>query len=198
VKVLMCAVLAAGVMLTFGGVASANINPNANPLVTPDGGGNFQWTYVLSIDTAQRIDILNNSFFTLYDVPGLVTGSSNFTVAATSPLLTEVTTEPFTGQTPVGVSANDSPTIRNISVQFGGTAGPSAILGTLTFLDTFGTESSSPNDQFAGQATNVTNGSRSFNSSFVVGPVPEPGSLALLSSGMLGMIGMGLRRFRKR
>jgi hypothetical protein len=198
VKVLMCAVLAAGVMLAFGGIAYANINPNANPVVVPDGGGNFRWTYVLATDTAEVINtpLTNPAFFTLYDVPGLVANSSSFTVVPGT--LAAVTTEPLVGVTPSGVAPADNPLIPNISVAFTGTASISTVLGSLSFLDTLGTESTSPNEQFAAQATNAINNSRAFNSSFVVGPVPEPGSLVLLSSGMLGMVGMGLRRFRKR
>ena len=193
-RALTSIILAAGLMFAVGGLAYADINPSANPTVTKV-GNNFLWQYELFTDAAQTVDTTKNaSFFTIYDVNGLITGSENFNSAVLG--LTGVATHPLLGDTPLGVLPSDSPFIPNVSVAFAGAASFSTDLGTLSFLDTQGA-SNIVQSQFAAQGTEL-NSSRSFNSSFVEAPAPEPGSLMLLSSGILGMVGMGLRRFRKR
>ena len=191
-KALTGVVLAAGLMMAFGGIAHADINPVGNPTVTPS-GSNFLWQYTLATDAAQVVNTaLIPSFFTLYDVNGLVPGSENYTPLA----LAGTASSALVGPTPVGVLPTDSPTIPNVSVSFLGTAGISTNLGVLSFLDTQ-PGSNVVVGQFSAQGINASNGSRAFNSSFVESPAPEPGSLALLSSGVLGMVGMGLRRFKR-
>ena len=196
-KALRCAALAVGLVIAVGGTAYADISPSA-PTITPV-GSNFRWSYTLSTNASELISTgLNSSFFTLYDIDGLV-GSATYTPLIGT--LIGVATDPALGQTPVGIVPTDSPAIPNASVAFSGTALPSTTIGILSFVDTMGTLSATPSGQFAAQGTLLADLSRSFNSSFVnvpAAPTPEPGSLVLLSSGVLGMLGIGLRRFRSR
>ena len=191
-RALTCAVLAAGLLMCAGGIAYADINPIGNPVVVPV-LGDFLCQYTLGTDAAEVVNAAFPSFFTLYDINGLVPGSQAYTPIS----LAGTASSALVGPTPAGVVPVDSPTIPNVSVSFTGTAGVSTTLGILSFIDTQ-PGSNAIIGEFAAQATNATNGSRAFNSSFVNSPAPEPGSLVLLSSGMLGMVGMGLRRFRKR
>lgn len=189
-KVLACATVAIGLVLGIGGIAHADIIVS-NPVITPQ-GGNFDWAYTISLDSFERINTATQaSFVTVYDLTGLIGGGnpSSYTPGALAGTLSVQNV----GITPATQNPTDSPAIPNETVTFNGSAAPGSTLGVLHVRDALG-----PNAQafgnFSGQATNNENGSFAANTSSVPIPAPEPGSLVLLASGVLGMVGVARRR----
>lgn len=189
-KALACALIAIGLVVGVGGVAHANIDFSA-PTITPS-GADFTWTYTISVDNAEFINTaLNGSMATLYDINGLVPGSGTYTAGAGTP--SGVVSQQNTGITPATQTPTDSPAIPNLTVTYTGNAAPTTTLGTLSFLDTIA-GSNQAIGNFSGQATLLVDNLPSANTSSVPVPAPEPGSLVLLASGVLGMVGVARRR----
>lgn len=176
-----------GVMLAVGfyaEVAHADITASL-PTITPS-GGDYQWSYTLDINAFEHINTaVNPSLFTLYDVSGLV-GTPVFTPLGTVAGTISVQDLGLTPPTQIPV---DNPAIPNITVTFNGTQASSSAIGTLSFLDT---DNTSLDGWFSAEASD-NNGGPEGNTARVPVPAPEPGTLALITSG-LGMIGMAIRR----
>jgi hypothetical protein len=169
--------------------AWADINLGV-PVITPN-GPNFVWAYPVNLDAAQFINTagFNASFITLYDVPGLVDNGVSFT--SNLGTLSGVGSTPLLGMTPPGFVIADSPLMENATVAFTGTAASNQTIGTLLMVDQFSTPDGNT-VQYAAQATNLDL-SPERNSTFVASPAPEPGTLALVGTVLVGGV-VALRR----
>jgi hypothetical protein len=163
----------------------------SDPTVTPNLAGSFIWSYTVSIDQFEHINTVtqNSAFVTLYDVSGLVPGTAKYVSNAGAPA--GFPTVQDTGLTPSTQNPVDNPAIPNITVDFSGMSASSQTLGTLSFVDT---QSGVANSNFSAQATNNDN-TVDANTSSVPVPAPEPGTLALMLSGAIGLAAFARRRF---
>lgn len=180
-------------MVAFAGAAYADSLDFSAPTITPAGGGLFDWAYTLTIDNFEHINTAQNAAFaTLYDVNGLV-GSAATYVPSPGAIAGSATVQDV-GITPATQLPTDNPAIPNITVTYTGTQPSTSTLGVLSFLDTQnGTNVTTGN--FSAQATNNIDGTIDANTSSVPVPAPEPGTLALLAGGLMGLLGL-TRRFR--
>src|SRR5579864_4294862 len=123
-------VIAAGVaVLGLAAAAGADSITPSSPTITPLGGGIYQWSYTLSIDSVQFIPANTGSqpctttgslgagtqcsFFTFVDVRGL-TGSPAFSSSVSG--LTGTVTTPATGPVGLNSATPDSASIPNVDV----------------------------------------------------------------------------------
>jgi PEP-CTERM motif len=196
-----------GIALTLCIVASANIIPTSTTIT---GAGPFTWTYDLQLSSDQNVNsgiapttnpvphtnLTFAGFITIYDFAGYLNGSCAGPAGWTC-------TAQNVGFTPDDVAPTDNPNIVNITWAY--TTGPT-ILGQPTGKDLglFSAQS------IFGRPTLVSYASRGIanagpqagtiadNVGNTQGPsgVPEPMSMTLIGSGLLGFVWLA-RRVRK-
>jgi hypothetical protein len=158
-------------------------------------GTNTAFTYEVSLVAGFNIN--ENSSLTMFDFLGFQSVSGFTGLNGFSNSLFTITA-PATGPTTPLVGADTAtPNIFLDSTGSVTTSGSNIILGRFTAVSSFGNVGS-PVNPFRADTINQTGNTTAVAGSFVQGPgqvaVPEAGTMALLATGLLGMVGVGLRR----
>ena len=194
--------LAGALALGVAVPAQANIIIALNSVTGPV-AGQFTWSYEGSLQAgAETTETSNNpnfpTFFTLYDVGGLVSGSETQPLGWTA-------TEQLVGVTPSGISPTDSASVVNITWTYTGSqvTGP-VDFGAFTFKSTEGNNGLFIN--FSQQDTKDNPGqldddTRLSGFGSIVGPsasqVPEPLTLSIFGAGLAGAAALRRRKARR-
>ena len=167
--------------------ARADILPAVGtPTITPTAGG-FLWTYDITLSVTQQL--LNGDAFTIYDFgPGqLMSMPANWTLS-TDPFA------PITGVSSNGpVTPNQTNALNYTFTWNDGTVLGQVDLGNFVIFSTNGTPTMA---SFMGRGTDQVTLMKNANitNTLVPSAVPEPSTIVLLSSGMLGLVGFARRR----
>jgi hypothetical protein len=176
------------------------------------GPGSIQWIYEPYLDpglanapTANRFAVLPGDSFTIYDFAGFLPGPFPPLGGTTQPGGWSVSIQPV-GLTPAFANPPDNPGIVNLTWTRTGAAiipplGSTSRIGLGTF-SAFSSHNAQTNGFYASEATNVgVSGPPRADEIITVGrvavPIPEPGTVTLLGTGTLSLLGYGWRR-RKR
>lgn len=184
----------------------ANAFIDLNLTSTALSGSNTVFTYTLSLNPGFNVDA--NSSLTLFDFNGLI-GTPIFTPTAGNqpnaaiPFPTFTVTTPATGTNVALGGSVDSPLVFNIDLNSDGAITGNAqntsaiVIGTLQATSQFPQFGVGTVNPFTATTQNQGGGVATSGSS-IQGPgttvVPEAGTMGLLATGLLGMVGVVLRR----
>ncbi|MEO8627381.1 MAG: PEP-CTERM sorting domain-containing protein [Betaproteobacteria bacterium] len=200
-RLLVAAMLAMGI-----GNAGASIIVSLGGVVPDIQPGIWDWTYnaVLQPDQNMRADAVSGDFFTIYDVPGLVSSAFGGDLNAAVAGRTFTKTEQLLGVDPLGTGIPDDPTIPNITVRLTGggdivpVAGSGPIqLGSLIIHSNSNLPAPTEANYgaFAQQKSNLGDTANIGSVLVPAAAVPEPGSVTLM---LVGLVALGAAAFRRR
>jgi len=210
--------VAVAALLVLGYATPAEASIQVNFVSVSAGACPCTWTYDAVLLAGEETTLVADgeafsTQFTLYDINGLIAGSE------TQPNANWTATSALVGSTPSLQNPPDSGTAPNITWTYGATApqlgnpqgGANVDLGNFTFMSSVGgpptlfifySQQAAKNTTTTGGGPAADDDQNAQGTSSVLGPaipstpqIPEPGTIMLLGSGLVGLGGAVRRRW---